>query len=1032
MRIVIELQCDRSGLDLASAMLRQRGPHEVAVLLHAADRALIAAARKKLRGLIADDAIRIWDSPGDPGTGDPRMHAIMRETVIRTLEADVLVSVRIGAGEPGVAVATGDAVPWRTCIVLGGSAARADWEHLIVPHREDFLRADRIFVPDPESCSAVAGLLGGAAETLRSLGAVPAADGAGEPGWTGPAQCLIEECSAIATRSQAVNGMREDRPALALVSPFPPTRSGIAEYATQLLQPLSKYYRIHLICDQDRVLDDRIGQDYPVRDPDWLKAHADRFDRVLYHFGNAPLHQYMYDLIAAVPGVVVLHDFFLMDGQCVDLPPQAVQDLIFRNHGIRGLYEISRIEPGSFAVWPLPGNLEVLQQATGVIVHGEESFRLAEHWHGRAAAQGWFRIPHLRPLAELDDARRLDARKRLGFSRDDLVICSFGHIGPTKLNREIASALARSRLAGDARVRLVFVGEAARQYGESIVDLATELPAASCEITGWVDAEGYKDHLLAADIAVQLRSQSRGETSGSVLDCLNYGIPTIVNAHGSMRDLEADAVLRIPDPVEESALVHALETLAQDGALRRRLAARARSVIAEMHDPDACARAYYEAVESSVRSPRAAIARLPVRLSELPMDRGGQLELAKALAFDFPPAPRQPVLFVDVSAVALNDIHTGIQRVIRSILKAFLLRADLPCEVVPVRLGPGGEYVTALRYAEKILGMPQGAVAEDPVDVCRGDLFLVLDLDFGQNVLRRKIFDRFRNAGAQIWHVVYDLLPVRLPQYFPEGTAPRFADWLDVVQSYDGAVCISQSVADELRDWMKEHGEPGKPLPRIGWFHLGADLENSVPTRGLPEDAGRVLAELDRRPTFLMVGTVEPRKGHAQTLSAFEQLWAEGIDANLAIVGKEGWKVKPLAERLRDHDELGARLFWLSSISDEYLELIYRASACLIFASEGEGFGLPLIEAAQHGLPILARDLPVFIEVAGSHAVYFSGAEPQALAGAIRDWLVDRAAGKTIPSRGMPWLTWDRSAQMLLEELGIGARTPAALRTRVS
>ena len=59
----------------------------------------------------------------------------------------------------------------------------------------------------------------------------------------------------------------------------------------------------------------------------------------------------------------------------------------------------------------------------------------------------------------------------------------------------------------------------------------------------------------------------------------------------------------------------------------------------------------------------------------------------------------------------------------------------------------------------------------------------------------------------------------------------------------------------------------------------------------------------------------------------------------------------------------------------------------MIAASEGEGFGLPLIEAAQHRLRIVARDLAVFREVAGEHATYFKGEKPSDLAKALKAWL---------------------------------------------
>jgi len=221
-------------------------------------------------------------------------------------------------------------------------------------------------------------------------------------------------------------------------------------------------------------------------------------------------------------------------------------------------------------------------------------------------------------------------------------------------------------------------------------------------------------------------------------------------------------------------------------------------------------------------------------------------------------------------------------------------------------------------------------------------------------------------------------------------------------------------VADELADWQRIHVTQRLRPFKIGWFHLGADMANSVPSLGLPDDATRVLTELGRRPSFLAVGTIEPRKCQAQVLRAFELLWAEGVDANLVVVGKQGWLVEDLMSRFRNHLELGKRLFWLDGISDEYLERIYAASTCLIAASEGEGFGLPLIEAAQHGVPIIARDIPVFREVAEQCAFYFSGQGPDELAGAVRNWLALQQKGQHPASDALPWRSWEESAEALL------------------
>ena len=86
----------------------------------------------------------------------------------------------------------------------------------------------------------------------------------------------------------------------------------------------------------------------------------------------------------------------------------------------------------------------------------------------------------------------------------------------------------------------------------------------------------------------------------------------------------------------------------------------------------------------------------------------------------------------------------------------------------------------------------------------------------------------------------------------------------------------------------------------------------------------------------------------------------------------------------------------------------------MIAASYGEGFGLPLIEAAQKQLPILARNLTVFKEVAGDFAFYFDGLEPQDLANAMKSWLALNEQQLAPQSSDMPYLSWQQSAAQLI------------------
>ncbi len=105
---------------------------------------------------------------------------------------------------------------------------------------------------------------------------------------------------------------------------------------------------------------------------------------------------------------------------------------------------------------------------------------------------------------------------------------------------------------------------------------------------------------------------------------------------------------------------------------------------------------------------------------------------------------------------------------------------------------------------------------------------------------------------------------------------------------------------------------------------------------------------------------------------------------------RQGWQVDDLITRIKNHPKLNENLFWLDSISDEFLEQLYANSSCLLAVSEGEGFGLPIIEAMKHNLPIIARDIPVFNEIIGKKALYFSDNTAITLVKCLATWLIYR------------------------------------------
>jgi glycosyltransferase involved in cell wall biosynthesis len=246
------------------------------------------------------------------------------------------------------------------------------------------------------------------------------------------------------------------------------------------------------------------------------------------------------------------------------------------------------------------------------------------------------------------------------------------------------------------------------------------------------------------------------------------------------------------------------------------------------------------------------------------------------------------------------------------------------------------------------------------------------------------------------------------------NTVTRYRAWLGVLARLaDGFLCNSPQTEVELRSALARiygltQGYRTQVLP-MGHAILDAPAEPQG--KALPPHFDTTT------PFVLMVGTLEPRKGHSDVIAAFDTLWCRGRKERLVLIGRPGWQIKALRRRILQHPEYGSRLLWFDDIDDNTLVAFYKACAGVIIASHGEGFGLPLIEALSHGKPVLARDLPVFRmhEDKGVHFFPIQ-ASTQALADATEQWLdaIRHEAITVTPPDG----DWQASARMLLVAIG--------------
>jgi FkbM family methyltransferase len=296
---------------------------------------------------------------------------------------------------------------------------------------------------------------------------------------------------------------------------------------------------------------------------------------------------------------------------------------------------------------------------------------------------------------------------------------------------------------------------------------------------------------------------------------------------------------------------------------------------------------------------------------------------------------------------------------------------------------------------------------------CTADILLLLDSSW--TVPLWPAVRRFKRRGGRVVGVIYDIVPISHPYTSMPNLVEAFTKWLHNHAQYtDSFIAISQSVARQLGDYLNSRGEHGEPLTHapISYFHLGSELDFAADMNEVREHVGGIFARQEH--LFLVVGSIEPRKNHMFVLDAFDRLWDAGVHASLVIIGRHGWKTEDFFDRVARHRELGQRLFFLRDATDSELDYAYRNSSALVIASTIEGFGLPIVEAFQRGLPVLCSDIPVFREIAEGRAVFFDLDDPSRLTSALLSYChaYDPARRPTITPQS--WLSWRESTEQLI------------------
>ena len=303
-----------------------------------------------------------------------------------------------------------------------------------------------------------------------------------------------------------------------------------------------------------------------------------------------------------------------------------------------------------------------------------------------------------------------------------------------------------------------------------------------------------------------------------------------------------------------------------------------------------------------------------------------------------------------------------------------------------------------------------GGIGVDRRADCSGDVLLLLDSSWGAPVW--PAVKRFKERGGRVVGVIYDLIPVTHSDTCLPSLVSAFDAWLRNHGRFtDAFVAISRSTACEVRRYFAAAEPARRDLP-VGHFHLGSELDFIAPDEPV-RTMVREIFERERH-VFLVVGSIDPRKNHGFILDAFDRFWADGGQAALVLVGRYGWKSDALLGRVAAHPAFGRQLYLLRDIADTELDYAYRNASALVTASKVEGFGLPVVEALQRGLPVLCSDIPVFREIADGKATFFALDEPGSLTAALHEFCRARRPADRWRRTPHQWLSWRESTEQLV------------------
>lgn len=220
-------------------------------------------------------------------------------------------------------------------------------------------------------------------------------------------------------------------------------------------------------------------------------------------------------------------------------------------------------------------------------------------------------------------------------------------------------------------------------------------------------------------------------------------------------------------------------------------------------------------------------------------------------------------------------------------------------------------------------------------------------------------------------YTIHDLVPMRLPYTTLDNKKYYVKSMAKICQKASKLVAVSNNTKEDLRNFF----QVCKEKVFVSW--QSTDIANYPLCSSWLQDNILQFYQLARGDYFIFIGNIEPKKNIKRLIQAY---LVSNVSQKLIIVGSRAWKskeeLKELSKIKKDEQKTGGETKMVNKIRlmeylprEEMITLLANARA-LLFPSLYEGFGLPVLEAMQLGVPVLTSNVSSLPEVGGDAVLY--------------------------------------------------------------